>query len=127
MLTSAIGRLDRAIQAGQHPDVTVSEMAVLAYLSATPAIGPAELAARLNMRPPSVTRHVRNLLDRGLIELEQHPEDGRRLQAAVTEAGREALEQAARTTWLTSRISGLDQAQRDILGDTVRILEQLSR
>ena len=126
-LTTAIGVLDRAIQAGQPDDVSVSEMAVLAHISGTPSLGPVELAGLLNMKAPSVTRHIKSLTDRGLIEMAQHPDDGRRRQASVTNLGGIALEQAARRTWLTSRIAGLGPAQRDILAGTVKILEQLSR
>jgi DNA-binding MarR family transcriptional regulator len=127
VLTSAISRLDRSIQAGQPDDVSVSEMSVLAHLVAQPWLSPAELAVLENMRPPSVTRHVKALTARGLIELAPHPSDKRRIQAAVTDRGRDALEQARKTTWLTSRIAGLPESDRDILGDAVRVLEDLSR
>lgn len=126
VLTSAISRLDRAILAGQPDDVSVSEMSVLAHLSEQPGLSPAELAVLENMRPPSVTRHIKALRDRGLIELAPHPGDKRRVQAAVTGQGRDALEQACKTTWLTARIAELPEADRDILGDAIRVLDGLS-
>jgi DNA-binding MarR family transcriptional regulator len=126
VLTSAISRLDRAILAGQPDDVSVSEMSVLAHLAEQPGLSPAELAVLENMRPPSVTRHIKTLRDRGLIELAPHPGDKRRVQAAVTGQGRDALEQARKTTWLTSRIAELPEADRDILGDAIRVLDGLS-
>ena len=125
-LTSAIGRLDRAIQAGQPDDVSVSEMSVLAHLAATPGLSPAELAVLENMRPPSVTRHIKALTDRGLIELSSHPSDKRRVRAAVTEQGRDALEQARKTTWLAVRIAELPEADRDTLAGAVQVLGSLS-
>lgn len=127
VLTSAIGRLDRAILAGQPDDVSVSEMSVLAHLAEQPWLSPAELAVRENMRPPSVTRHIKALTARGLIELAPHPSDKRRVQAAVTDEGRDALEQARRTTWLTTRIAGLPEADRDVLTEAVQVLDGLSR
>ena len=127
VLTSAIGRLDRAISAGQPDDVSVSEMSVLAHLAAEPWLSPAELAVLENMRPPSVTRHIKALTDRGLIELAPHPSDKRRVQAAVTDEGRIALAQARKTTWLTVRIAGLAESDRDILAGAVRVLDTLSR
>lgn len=126
VLTSVVGRLDRAISAGQPDDVSVSEMSVLAHLAAEPWLSPAELAVLENMRPPSVTRHIKALAARGLIELAPHPGDKRRVQAAVTDEGRQALEEARRTTWLTTRIAGLPDADRDLLGDAVRVLGSLS-
>lgn len=126
VLTSAIGRLDRAIQAGQPGDVSVSEMSVLAHLAEQPWLGPAELAVLENMRPPSVTRHIKALTDRGLIELSPHPDDKRRVRAAVTDQGRDVLERARKTTWLAIRIAGLDEAERDILAGAVQVLDSLS-
>ena len=127
VLTSAIGKLDRAILAGQPDDVSVSEMSVLAHLAASPRLSPAELAVLENMRPPSVTRHIKALTARGLIELEPHPSDKRRVQAGVTDLGRIALAQARRTTWLTTRIAELDEEDRDILAGAVQVLDALSR
>lgn len=127
VLTSAIGRLDRAIQAGQPDDISVSEMSVLAHLAEQPWLGPAELAVLENMRPPSVTRHVRALLARGLIELAPHPSDKRRVRAGVTPEGALALEQARKTTWLTARIAELPEADRDILAGAMQVLDSLSR
>lgn len=127
VLTSAIGRLDRAIQAGQPGDLSVSEMSVLAHIAEQPWLGPAELAALENMRPPSVTRHVRALLDRGLIKLAPHPSDKRRYQAAVTEQGQEALAQARKTTWLTARIAELGEEDRDVLAGAMQVLDTLGR
>lgn len=124
-LTSAIGKLDRAILAGQPDDVSVSEMTVLAHLSEQPWLGPAELAALLNMRPPSVTRHIKELAVRGLIELAPHPSDGRRVRAGVTPAGRDALDQARRDTWLAARIAELPEEDRDILAGAVGVLDSL--
>lgn len=126
-LTSVIGRLDRAVQARQCPGVTVSEISVLAHLAEHPGLTPVELAALENMRPPSVTRHLKSLTGRGLIEMARHPGDGRRIRADVTDAGSAALAEAVRTAWLTSRIAALNPAQRDILGDAVTILEEMSR
>lgn len=126
VLTSAIGRLDRAILAGQPDDMSVSEMSILAHLAARPWLSPVELAVLENMRPPSVTRHIRALEDRGLIELAPHPSDRRRVQAAVTGEGRDALEQARKTTWLTSRIAELNGDDRAVLDDAVRVLNGLS-
>ena len=126
VLTSVISRLDRAISAGQPDDVSVSEMSVLAHLAACPWLSPAELAVLENMRPPSVTRHVKALTARGLIELAPHPGDKRRVQAAVTDEGRIALEQARKTTWLTARIGELDEADREVLTAAAQILGSLS-
>lgn len=126
-LTSAIGRLDRAILAGQPDDVSVSEMTVLAHLAKWPGLSPAELAEILNMRPPSVTRHIKTLTARGLIELNPHPGDGRRVQAVVTNPGAIALEQARKVTWLATRLDELSEEDRAVLAGAVGILDFLSR
>src|SRR4029077_393249 len=98
----------------------------VAHLAGRPWLSPAERAVLENMRPPSVTRHIKALTARGLIELAPHPSDKRRIQAAVTEQGRGVLDQARKTTWLTSRIAELSGADKAVLDDAVRVLGYLS-
>ena len=82
------------------------------------------LETRTGERPKLLARL---LTARGLIELAPHPSDKRRVQAGVTPAGRDALEQARKTTWLTARIAELDEDDRDTLAGAVQVLDSLSR
>lgn len=56
---------------------------------------PVEVARRLAMKPPNVL--VDGLVERGLAERYQHAEDGRRIELALSAAGRALLARAEAT------------------------------
>lgn len=65
-----------------------------------------ELAERLRVEPPTVTRMVRRLESCGLLERRQDPRDARSFRAYLTDAGR-ALEEPVTRCW--------EQAEEKIL------------
>lgn len=50
-----------------------------------------EVGRRLVMKPPNVSVLIDGLVERGLAERYPHPEDGRRVELALTASGRAAL------------------------------------
>lgn len=126
-LTAAVRRLYREISAGQLPGLTASEKAILADLDGQPGAGPAELAVMEAMKPPSVTRHVKALAARGLIELAPHPSDKRRVRISLTRAGRKMLADDCRNAWLHARIADLDGEDENVLRAAIPLLEGLRR
>ncbi|GAB88081.1 MarR family winged helix-turn-helix transcriptional regulator [Gordonia rhizosphera] len=59
-----------------------------------------ELAESLNADPSTVSRHVAQLVDMGLVRREADPDDGRAILLVITDAGRarvEAMRQVRRT------------------------------
>lgn len=73
--------------------LTIQKYRVLSYLAIEPST-PSELAYRLTVRPPTITRLVDGLVDRGLVERKTGDPDRRRSTLAVTRAGRTALSRA---------------------------------
>lgn len=70
----------------------------LALLKAAAQQGPMRLSAlatALHLDASTVSRHVRALEDRGLLERTCDPDDGRASRVVVTPAGRRALEEGA--------------------------------
>jgi DNA-binding MarR family transcriptional regulator len=125
-LTSAVSRLAREITSGQSPDLSVGGMSILAGLDARPGISPADLAAAENMTPPSITRHLKALKARELIEMAPHLQDRRRVRITVTDKGRHVLAQARQVAWLTVRVAELPEESRAVLDTAVPILDELS-
>ncbi len=80
-----------------------------------------EVARRLVMKPPNVTVLIDGLVERGLVERHQHPEDGRRVEIALTAAGRSALARAEDTC--DRALAYLAEAA----GDEARLLRALDR
>jgi DNA-binding MarR family transcriptional regulator len=74
-------------------DLTIQKYRVLTHLDVASASA-TELAARLTVKPPTVTRLVDGLVERGLVERQIDESDRRRSTHVITEAGRSALRRA---------------------------------
>lgn len=91
---SAIAGLARSFEVVlEGQGLTIQKYRVLAYLGFSPATA-SELAYRLTVRPPTVTRLVDGLAERGLVERRTDERDRRRTTMALTPAGRDALVEA---------------------------------
>jgi DNA-binding MarR family transcriptional regulator len=73
--------------------LTIQKYRVLAYLAQAPAT-PSELAYRLTVQAPTVTRLVAGLTERGYVSSEVDGSDRRRSVLRVTGAGRRVIAQA---------------------------------
>ncbi|MEK8171753.1 MarR family transcriptional regulator [Streptomyces sp. M19] len=67
-----------------------------------------DLAERLMVKAPHVTREVRRLEECGLVAIDREADDQRVRRATVTEDGREAVARAETTgrQWLTEALEG---------------------
>jgi DNA-binding MarR family transcriptional regulator len=74
--------------------LTIQKFRVLAYLDQAPAT-PSELAYRLTVQAPTVTRLVAGLSELGYVSREVDGSDRRRSVLRVTRAGRRAIAQAS--------------------------------
>jgi DNA-binding MarR family transcriptional regulator len=124
-LASAVSRLARGISARHAPGLSASEMAVLADLDGG-ALTPGQLASLERVRPPSMSRHVKLLHARGLVELTADNSDARRTVVSLTDTGRGALFAARQSSWLAARIAELPGERRDALLGAIGVLEELS-
>jgi DNA-binding MarR family transcriptional regulator len=105
-------------------ELPVNQLAVLTRLASSD-MSPGELAEAAGVRPPSMTRALAALGNRGLISISDHPEDGRRAVVGITDIGRAELNAAPWDAQLTSRIRGLDETQRRALSKAVPVLAAL--
>lgn len=81
--------------------VTEQQWRVLRVLKDLGALDPTSLSQAALLYPPSVTRILKDLADRGLIVRESDPSDRRRSIASLTESGRTLLSETARHTVAT--------------------------
>ncbi len=82
----------------RHADVTEQQWRVLRVLNDEGKMDPSQLASSALLFAPSVTRILKELLDRGLIERTQDPSDGRRSIIVISANGRDLVERAAAHT-----------------------------
>jgi DNA-binding MarR family transcriptional regulator len=127
-LRMAVARLARQLRhQGAQEDATPSQLAALATLYHRSPITVGELAAIEHVKPPTMTRIVTALEERGLVRREHSPSDGRIIRLSVTDKGRAAHEeyQKRRDAWLDRKLAGLSKEERDVLAQAARIFEGL--
>lgn len=129
-LRDAITRLNRRVrQARPVGDLTVTQLSALTSLKLAGALTPRELADVERVQPPTMTKIVAKLEERGLVQRTPHPTDGRQVILAATEGGRAVLDQfeRARNEWLASRLADLTEDERETLRRAADILQGIAR
>lgn len=129
LLRPALLRLTRLVR-NQRVDtsITLTQLSAMGTLSKHGPMSAGELAACERVQPPSMSKVLANLEDRGLVRRDQHPEDRRQVILGITEKGTELLasERRARDAWLTRHVAALSVDERDLLRRVVPILERLA-
>ncbi|KAB8191425.1 MarR family transcriptional regulator [Nonomuraea phyllanthi] len=129
-LRVSMARLTRRLrrQAAAH-SLTPTQFATLAAVERHSGITPGELADLEKVQPPSMTRVIGVLEERGLVSRSPHPTDRRQVTVSVTEAAQKLLKEERRRkeAWLTQRLKELTPEERSVLRQAAPILEKLSR
>lgn len=109
-----MGEQGALVQAGQYP-----------FLAAIDGQGPltiGELATAIGITQPGATRTVGQLVEMGLVEVEQAADDQRRRITTLSKKGRQMVDAAKREIW-----PRIEAAVRDLCGDlSGPLLEQLA-
>lgn len=129
LLRDAITRLNRRVrQTRPVGDLTATQLSALASLGLAGAMTPRELADAERVRPPTMTKIVGRLEERGLVQRTPHPTDRRQVILAATPAGREMLAQfeRAREQWLARRLAALTPDERDTLRRAAEVLRRVA-
>jgi len=123
-------RLSRRLRS-QRADtsMTLTHLAALSTLHAKGPMTPGELAAHERVQPPSMTRVVCALEERGFVLRTPHPTDGRQVIVSLTPAAEELLlaEIRMREAWLSQRLAELTPEERDILKAASEVIGRLVR
>jgi DNA-binding MarR family transcriptional regulator len=130
MLRDSITRLNRRLRrARPMGDLTVTQFSALTSLELAGALSPRELAEAERVQPPTLTKIVAKLEDRGLVQRSPHPTDGRQVILSATEAGRAVVAEKQRKNdeWLAKRLTTLTADERETLRRAAEILGQISR
>ncbi|MFI6500153.1 MarR family winged helix-turn-helix transcriptional regulator [Nonomuraea typhae] len=129
-LRVSLARLTRRLrrQAAAH-SLTPTQFATLAAVERHSGITPGELAELEKVQPPSMTRVIAALEERGLVARTPHPTDRRQVTVSVTEPALKLLkeERKRKEAWLTQRLKELTPEERAVLRQAAPILEKLSK
>ena len=126
-LGMAITRLARLLRQQAADDLTPTMRAAVGTIAREGPLTLGELAASEQVAPPTVTKVVAKLEDRGLVEREADPTDRRVVRVVLSDRGQRWLEadRQRRHAWLAERIDNLDAAERDRLVRAVDAIESL--
>src|ERR1700759_4407154 len=122
-------RVERLGLGGTETVLSDIQLASLAALERHESMTPGELADHEKVQPPSMTRVIAVLEERGLVRREPHATDRRQVILTVTAEGRAVVQRvrARREAWLAQRLQELPPEERDILQAAAPILERLSQ
>ena len=128
-LRPALLRLTRIIR-NQRVDmsVTLTQLSAMGTLRKSGPMSAGELAACERVQPPSMTKVLANLEERGLVRREVHPTDRRQAVIEITPAGEELLdsERRSRDAWLSKQLATLSAEDRALVQRVIPIMEKLA-
>lgn len=128
-LRLAIHRLTRRMRQ-QHSasDLTLTQVSALAIIWREGPLTAGELAAKEQVRPPSITRVVDSLESQGMVQRKESPTDGRQVLVEITPAGAGRMEEyvKAREAWLAQQLATLTAKERELLSKAVVVLNELA-
>ena len=122
-------RVERLGLGGTETVLSDIQLAALAALARHDSMTPGELAEHEKVQPPSMTRVIAVLEERGLVRREPHATDRRQVILTVTNEGRDVVQRVRRRreAWLAQRLQELTPDERQILLAAAPILEKISQ
>lgn len=122
-------RVERLGFGGTETALSDIQLAALAALERHDSMTPGELAEHEKVQPPSMTRVIAVLEERGLVRREPHATDRRQVILTVTDDGRDLVQRVRRRreAWLAQRLQELAPAERQVLRAAAPILEKISQ
>jgi DNA-binding MarR family transcriptional regulator len=128
-LRISVMRLARRLRSERTDEtLTLSQLATLGTLDRHGPMTLGELAAHERVQPPSMTRIVTGLEDRGLVVREPHVSDRRLVIVRLTAEALALLtiDRRRRDAWLARRLRELTPDEHETLRRAVPILEKLA-
>ena len=128
-LRPSLLRLTRILR-NQRADTSVSltQLSALGTLYSKGPMSAGDLAAYERVQPPSMTKVLSSLEEKGLVSREVHPSDKRQVIITLTDTGSKLLESERRQrhAWLSQRLTQLTPQERATLRDVIPVLDKLA-
>lgn len=127
-LQVAVMRLARKLRTNTTSGLTPTQLSALGVVFREGPLTVGDLAKTEHVRAPSISRTVDLLVTAGLVERRANPDDARAVLVAITDAGREMVQniRAARRTWLAAQWAELTADERKALTQAAPILRKLA-
>jgi DNA-binding MarR family transcriptional regulator len=130
LLREAITRINRRLrQTRPIGDLTVAQISALQSLDSAGALTPRELAEVERVQPPTMTKIVARLDERGLVARTPHPTDGRQAILSPSPQGRRLIAEyrRMRDEWLAQRLAKLSAEERETVQRAAEILTRIAK
>lgn len=126
-LRLACMRISRRVRFESTQVVAPHQLSVMARLEDT-ALTPREIAEIERVSPPSMTRTVAALVERGLVARTDDPLDGRQVFISLTAQGLLLLNETRRRrdAWMATRLKGISAEEREVLVKATAILTRVA-
>jgi DNA-binding MarR family transcriptional regulator len=109
-------------------ELSDSQYSTLAVLDRCGPLTPRALAEYERVQPPSMTRTLAGLLERGLVDRSSDLVDRRQVIVRLTEPGALAVKETRRRrdAWLARRLAELHPSERAVLAEASEILRRIA-
>ena len=126
-LRLACMRISRRVRFESTQVVAPHQFSVMARLEHS-ALTPREIAEIERVSPPSMTRTVAALVERGLVTRTDDPLDGRQVFISLTPQGVLLLKETRRRrdAWMATRLKGISADEREVLVKATAILTRVA-
>ena len=118
------------IEAGiRSTGIPISQLAVLGRIIDEGPTTAAALAAGEHVTQQAIAQSLATLKERGLVEKQADPSDGRKSLVTATATGRELMEgiAASREEWLTQAVdAAVSPQERPLLAEAIELLERIA-
>ncbi|GAA2232005.1 MarR family transcriptional regulator [Herbiconiux moechotypicola] len=121
-------RLARRLRQEKADDeLSDGQLSVLAYLDRNGPTSPAILSSFEHVSPPAMNRTLNALEALGYLGRSPSPDDGRMVVVTLADAGRTVVLETRRRreAWLGTRLTGLDDADREVLARAATIIRAM--
>ena len=129
-LRVSVMRLARRLRNERDPELGLGlgAISVLGLLMRHGEQTVGQLAAHERVQPPSMTRTVNHLVEKGYAVRRPSETDGRSILVELSERGREMVlaDRRRREAWLARRLKDLTPEERDLLRQVAPIIERLA-
>ncbi len=125
-LRIACQRVSRRVRFESSDELAPHLVSALSHLKKTPRT-PGELADLERVAPPSMTRTVNSLVEKGLVARDDHPSDGRSKVLQLTDAGRAVMNRIARARddWMLHQLEGLTKEEQNLLKEATKLMNRV--
>jgi DNA-binding MarR family transcriptional regulator len=126
-LRLVVGRLHRRARLDGPDELPPLQLSTLATVALTGPLRASELAGREAVTPPTMSRVIAALDERGLVERRPDPSDARCNLLAISPEGHRQLERirGRRTAFMARQLHGLSARERDLLTAALPALERM--